>query len=92
MNEKPSSSSRYVPTDVPGLIRDTHSQALINTDVQELSRYRNRVKTHNVNQAKIDSINNVREDIDVLKEEMGEIKTLLKQIIIESKEPNTDAS
>jgi hypothetical protein len=93
MNEKPSSSSRYIPTDVPGLVRDTHSQAIINTDMQELARYRDRVKNHNVNQAKLDSINNVREDIDVLKDEMGEIKTLLKQIILlETKENDTNAS
>jgi len=90
MSEKP--SSRYIPTDVPGLVRDTHSQAVINADTQKLTSYRNRVKFHNANQAKLDSINNVREDIDVLKDEMGEIKNLLKQIISETKESDKDAS
>jgi hypothetical protein len=90
MSEKP--SSRYIPTDVPGFIRDTHTKAIINTDEQELARYRNRAKTHINNQVKIDSINNVRDDIDVLKDEMGEIKTLLKQIISKTKEPDTNAS
>ena len=87
MDDKPS----YVSTDVPGLVRDTNSRAIISTDQRALQNYRNRAKLIKETQTKLESINTVKEELDILKEEMGEIKNLLKQII-SSKETDTNAS
>ena len=82
---------KYVPTDKPGLVRDTFSQAIISSDDNALQEYRIRARKIKENQSKIESINTVKDEMNILKDEMGEIKNLLKQIILD-KENNTDAS
>ena len=82
---------KYVPTDKAGLVRDTFSQAIISSDNKALQEYRIRAQKIKENQSKIESINTVKEEMDVLKDDMVEIKNLLKQIILD-KENNTDAS
>ena len=84
MSEKP---PVYVMTDNPSYVRDTNSNAVINSDMQALTRHRERVKQLKANQSKIDSINNVKEDIDSLRDEMSEIKELLK-LALEAKDKN----
>tara|TARA_B100000131_G_scaffold257296_1_gene252265 strand:- start:370 stop:624 length:255 start_codon:yes stop_codon:yes gene_type:complete len=84
MSEKP---PVYVKTDNPSYVRDTNSNAVINSDMQALMRHRERVKQLKANQSKIDSINNVKEDIDSLRDEMSEIKELLK-LALEAKDKN----
>tara|TARA_Y100000592_G_scaffold49050_1_gene77615 strand:- start:631 stop:885 length:255 start_codon:yes stop_codon:yes gene_type:complete len=84
MSEKP---PVYVKTDNPSYVRDTNSNAVINSDMQALTRHRERVKQLKANQSKIDSINNVKEDIDSLRDEMSEIKELLK-LALEAKDKN----
>ena len=72
---------KYVPTDKPGLIRDTQTQAVISSDRQGLLEYRRRAKALKENQDKIESINTVKDDVNNLKNEMGEIKELLLKLI-----------
>ena len=84
MSEKP---PVYVKTDNPSYVRETNSNAVINSDMQALARHRERVKQLKANQSKIDSINNVKEDIDSLRDEMSEIKELLK-LALEAKDKN----
>ena len=91
-SENTKNNEKYVPTDKPGLIRDTYSKAIISTDNKALQEYRIRARKIKENQIKIESINTVKEEMDIIKEEMGEIKNLLKQIISGTKENNTDAS
>jgi len=96
MNRENNSSSssnddeKYVPTDKPGLVRDTYSKAIISSDNKALQEYRIRAQKIKENQIKIESINTVKEDMNNLKEEMADIKGLLMQII--SKENNKNAN
>ena len=82
MNEKP---PVYVKTDNPAYVRDTNSNGIVNSDMQALTRHREKVKQFKANQSKIDSINNVKEDIDSLRDEISEIKNLLK-LVVEAKD------
>jgi hypothetical protein len=84
-------NTRYVPTDKPGLIRDTFTQAILSSDTTALYEYRIRAQKIKENHSKLESINTVKDDMDILKDEMSEIKNLLKQIILD-KETNTDAN
>lgn len=54
-------------------IRDTHSKAIINTDVEAFRKYKQQKK----NSKKLESL---VEEIDLLRDEMSEIKNLLKQL------------
>ena len=92
MNINHNDENKYVPTDKSGLVRDTYSKAIISSDNKALQEYRIRAQKIKENQSKIESINTVKEEIDILKDEMGEIKSLLNQIILGTKEKNTNAS
>ena len=83
--------SSYIKTDKPGLFRDMFSRAIVSSDGKALAEYRKRASLLKENQSKIESINTVKDEMDILKEEMGEIKNLLKQIISVTKENNTNA-
>lgn len=63
------------------LVRDTASMALINTDkngLQEYYRKRNRLA------AQAAEINNMKSDINGIKEDLGELKTLLMKLLEKS--------
>jgi len=55
-------------------IRDTHSKAVINTDIDGLRRYKAR-------KAETQKIVALKNEVDSIKDEMVEIKDLLKQLI-----------
>jgi len=57
-----------------GLVRDTKSNAILNTDLSALAKYRASRKH------RMDLENKVNQ-IDGLKEEISEVKALLKQLI-----------
>ena len=68
---------------IPGttLVRDTNSMALINNDkngLQEYYRKRNRLAAQEA------EINNIKSDINSIREEMGDIKMLLVQLLEKS--------
>ena len=70
-----------VQTEDPRFIRDIHSKALLNTDYNALQQYR-RERVYFQNQR--DDINILRgqvKELSSIREEMLEIKVLLKKVI-----------
>lgn len=63
-------SQDYIPTDIKGLVRDKSSRAVINTNKNDYLLYKSK-------RVREDVINGVIADIESLKKDMGEIKTLL---------------
>ena len=65
---------------IPGtnLIRDTQTMALINNDETARTDYYSKVQMMKVQKQEI---NNVRSEIDSVKEDMNEIKLLLKALL-----------
>ena len=74
-------SIQHVQTEDPSFVRDIHSKALLNTDYNALQRHR---KERAYFQKQQNDINMLRSQVDELskvREEMLEIKGLLKEII-----------
>ena len=72
---------QHVQTEDPRFVRDIHSKALLNTDYNALQRHR---KERAYFQKQQNDINMLRSQVDELskvREEMLEIKGLLKEII-----------
>lgn len=59
-------------------IRDTKSMAIMNTDVNEKNEYYNKVK---LLRAQKEQINKMNSEITELKNDIGEIKSLMRQLI-----------
>lgn len=59
-------------------IRDTKSMAIMNTDVSEKNEYYNKVK---LLRAQKEQINKMNSEITELKNDIGEIKSLMRQLI-----------
>ena len=77
---------RYVPTDHEGLIRDTETKAVLATDISALKNHRKKRELLKKQKDKLDSINNIKEDVDELKADISEIKNLLKTIMLSNKD------
>jgi len=60
-------------------VKNVFNRSLINTDVNSLSEYKNK-------KAAVLKINTVSEEINTLKNEMSEIKSLLQQLLTKSAE------
>ena len=75
-------SPKYVETDQKGLIRDTETQALISTDSIALINYRKKKEIFKKQQAKLDSINTIKKEIDELKDDVSDIKNLLQSLLL----------
>jgi hypothetical protein len=60
------------------LVRDTYSNGIINTNVSEYQIYMQRVKSR---EKAGDQIRNAVKEINTLKSELREIKSLLKEIV-----------
>ncbi len=80
-------SIQQVQTDDPRFIRDIHSKALLNTDYAALQRHRREQVYFQNQQNDINILKNKVEELSSLREEIIEIKVLLKQITI-NKENN----
>ena len=65
---------------IPGtpFVRDTKSMAIINRDQQGLEEYQ---RKRNFLASQKQEINNMKSDIDGLREDMKEIKTLMLQLL-----------
>ena len=72
---------RYVPTDCSGLIRDTRTNAVLSSDLQALHAHRERINSLKKNQVRPNDINKIKDEVDIIKNEMSEIKNLLKDLI-----------
>jgi hypothetical protein len=60
------------------LIRDVKSNAIVNTNKNEYQIYMNRIKSR---EQQGDQIRNTIKEINILKQELFEIKELLKEVI-----------
>ena len=60
------------------LVRDIRSNAIVNTSQSEYTIYMNRIKSR---EQQGDQIRNTIKEINILKQELFEIKELLKEVI-----------
>jgi len=60
------------------LVRDTNSNAIVNTDTTEFTAYMRKYKAREKNN---DLLRNTVKEINTLKSELYEIKSLLKEVI-----------
>jgi hypothetical protein len=60
------------------LVRDINSNAIVNTSKNEYTIYMNRIRNR---EQQGDQIRNTIKEINILKQELFEIKELLKQVI-----------
>ena len=71
--------SRYLKVEGhTSLVRDTYSNGIVNTNVNEYQIYMQRVKVEN---KQGDEIRNAVKEINTLKAELREIKNLIKEIV-----------
>ena len=71
--------SRYLKVEGhTSLVRDTYSNGIVNTNVNEYQIYMQRVKAR---EQQGDQIRNAVKEINTLKAELREIKNLLKEIV-----------
>jgi uncharacterized coiled-coil DUF342 family protein len=63
-----------IKTEVEGIFRDINNNALLNKDNGSLEVYKKMKKKNN-------EIYNLREEVDDMKKDMSEIKSLLTQIV-----------
>jgi TusA-related sulfurtransferase len=70
-----------VQTEDPSFVRDIHSKALLNTDYIALQQHRRERAYFHKQQSDINILKGQAEELTVIREEMLEIKILLKEII-----------
>ena len=70
-----------IQTEDPRFVRDLHSKALLNTDRVSLENFRQRKITFARQEDEWNSIKNKEEELNILKDEMMEIKDLLRQLL-----------
>ena len=70
-----------IQTDDPRFLRDTHSKALLNTDYNALQQHRRERVYFQKQQNDINILRGQVEELNTIRVEMLEIKTLLKEII-----------
>ena len=74
-------SMLQVQTEDPSFVRDIHSKALLNTDYTALQQHRSERAYFYKQQSDINILKGQAEELTVIREEMLEIKILLKEII-----------
>ncbi len=65
-------------TGYESLVRDTVSNAIVNTNVSEYNRYMQRIK---VRESQNDQIRNTVKEINNLKVELRELKEMIKEVL-----------
>ena len=70
-----------IQTEDPRFVRDLHSKALLNTDRVSLENFRQRKKMFSRREDEWNSIKNKVEELNILIDEMMEIKDLLRQLL-----------
>jgi hypothetical protein len=64
----------YIPTNHPGYYFDTESKVIVNTNYDELKEYKNKV-------AELKKMRQLESDVNTLKGDMKEIKSLLQALV-----------
>ena len=72
---------QHVQTEDPRFIRDVHSKALLNTDYNALQQHRRERVYFQSQQNDINILRTQVEELSSIREEMLEIKILLKEVI-----------
>ena len=72
---------QHVQTEDPRFIRDVHSKALLNTDYNALQQHRRERIYFQSQQNDINILRTQVEELSSIREEMLEIKILLKEVI-----------
>ena len=72
-------SIQQVQTEAPRFIRDIHSKALLNTDYNALQQHRKEKAYFQSQQNDINILKNKVEELSSLREDILEIKVLLRQ-------------
>ena len=73
--------TQHVQTEDPRFIRDVHSKALLNTDYNALQQHRRERVYFQNQQNDINILRTQVEELSSIREEMLEIKILLKEVI-----------
>ena len=73
--------TQHVQTEDPRFIRDVHSKALLNTDYNALQQHRKERVYFQNQQNDINILRTQVEELSSIREEMLEIKILLKEVI-----------
>ena len=73
--------TQYVQTEDPRFMRDVHSKALLNTDYNALQQHRKERVYFQNQQNDINILRTQVDELTVIREEMLEIKILLKEVI-----------
>ena len=81
MPSKWTDSSNEVKTDDPTLVKDSYSNALLSVDSSSRSEYLLRRKQLQKTKAAETDINTMKQEIDHLKSDVGDIKEMLTQLI-----------
>ena len=74
-------STLQVQTEDPSFVRDIHSKALLNTDYNALQQHRRERVYFQNQQNDINILRTQVEELSTIREEMLEIKVLLKKVI-----------
>ena len=74
-------SMLQVQTEDPSFVRDIHSKALLNTDYTALQQHRRERAYFHKQQNDINRLKGQVDELTTIREEMLEIKILLKEII-----------
>ena len=74
-------STLQIQTEDPSFVRDIHSKALLNTDYIALQQHRREREYFHKQQSDINILKDQVGKLTVIREEMLEIKILLKEII-----------
>ena len=73
--------TQYVQTEDPRFMRDVHSKALLNTDYNALQQHRRERIYFQSQQNDINILRTQVKELSSIREEMLEIKILLKEVI-----------
>jgi hypothetical protein len=73
--------TQHVQTEDPRYVRDTHSKALLSTDYNALQQHRKERMYFQNQQSDINILRDQVEELSSIREEMLEIKVLLKKVI-----------
>ena len=76
-----SSDNNTIKTEDPTYVKDTENQALLSVDVSTRNEYLLRRKALERSQSAESDINSMKQEIDQLKYDIGDIKGMLAQVI-----------
>ena len=74
-------SGKDIKTEDPKLVKDSYSNALLSVDASSRSEYLIRRKQMQKTQVAETDINTMKQEIDHLKSDIGEIKGMLNQLL-----------